>query len=230
VGTKICKYLALAFGMISVVISVGFGNEQTQFVKPIFHVFLFLFYTLSVKRFNFLLFVFLACAMSGEYLAAGNFEAHFKWIAIFFFMVFTSGVLLIRPLLNPAIVKIKWTDILVGILVVAGLGYLVALVFILSANELEDFTYLVVTTVAFCVFIFSCFFIAAFGKHPKRVFLFVVGAGYTLVIFGTLIYELLYTETILLGIVNLCEVIAQFCFAYFLIYREEKINDLHWLV
>ncbi len=226
----VLKYLALAVGLTSVLVSVVYGNEDTRFIKPVFHILLFSFYSLSTKKWNGTLALFLGSAMIGEYFAAADFEQNFNYIAPLFAIFFTTGIVLLRPVLAATSVRLKWIDIFVGFIAVAGLLYIIALVFILSVNEMKDFSLITLGAVPFCIFIFSCFYVAAFSKHPKLLFAFITGAGYTLVCLGTFIHELLSGSTLLIGTVNAAEIIAQFSFVYFVIHIKEKFNSYNWLV
>ena len=228
---KILKYAAIAVGLISVLVSVIYGNEDTRFIKPFFHIFIFSFYSLTTKKFNLLLLLFLLSAMIGEYFTAVGLEGNFKIIASMFALFFLLGVILLLPVLKKTKFKnVGGQDILAALLVIFVLSYIIVSIFIISNSELADFTFLSIGTLCFSAFIASCFYIVWFNERPQKIFLFITGVAYFIVISGDLLYEFEFKSSILIGIINLCEITAQFSFIYFMIYRDKMLAKQEWLI
>ncbi len=228
---RIIKITAIAVGLISVVISIIYGNEDTRFIKPFFHILLFSFYWLTTKKFNLLLLLFLLSAMVAEFFTAINFEDNFRVIVSLFAAFFLLGFILQFPVLKRTTVKkLGGQDVFSALAGIFVLSYIIITVFTVSNNELADFTFLSIGTLCFSAFIASCFYIAGFNKHPKKIYLFITGVCYVLVTSGALLYELTFKSPVLIGIINLSEITAQFSFVYFLIYKNKILTKGEWLI
>jgi len=228
---KILKYAAIAVGLVSVLVSIIYGNEDTRFIKPFFHLFLFGFYWLTIKKFNFLVLLFLISAMIAEFFTAVNFEGNFRVITTFFTIFFLLGVVLQFSVLKKTGFKdFGGQDVLSALAAISILSFIIVSIFVVSNNELADFTFLSVGTLSFTAFIASCFYISGFNKHPKKIYLFVAGACYVIVTSGALLYELKFKSPALLGVINLSEIMAQFSFIHFLIHKKDILTKEEWLI
>ena len=214
--------------MIAVVVSVVLGTEDFKYIKPLFHLALFSYFWLSTKKFSPQLFLFLGSTMIAEYLAATNFIEYFDYITTLFGIYFATGVYIIYPVLKRTKPKFVGVDRIAMILVILILIYIILTIFLISIEEVKDYILFGIATVVFSTFIGCCLFITAFHKNPKKVYLFVVGVGYVVICAGSLIYELQFDSVLLLGLVNLSEVIAQVSFVSFLIGKDELLQDESW--
>ena len=224
------KYIALSIGTISVVTSVLFTNEATQFVKPFFHVFLYLFYIQTVKRNNPILFLFLLCAMLGEFLTAKDFESNYILIHCLFTCYFVLGTWMIWPVIKTADLKLKGQEIIIALLIVLPLLYVVYAITYYSMNEFTDSVFTIMACISFLLFTGTCFFVTLFHRHPQRLPLFMVGVGYFVVCIGYLVYELLLPSSLLMGGVNTLEIVAQYFFVVFLIHRQDMLMKIKWFI
>ncbi|WP_203294075.1 hypothetical protein [Luteirhabdus pelagi] len=222
---KILKILALIAGVASILVSVTISNEDTAYVKPFFHIFLFLFYTLSAKRFNFFLFLFLGCLLVAEYFVAKDFVGYYYIIIPLFIISFITGIALLRPMLR--FMKAEWSrvDIFTPLLSAIGLAYVIVSVYTLTIAPIDDTFLDIAGMAAFSLFVIACFYVTIFNVHPKNVYLFITGAGYMFVCMGYLIYELVFKATILLALVNICEVLAQFYFVLYLVHIKSIVKS-----
>lgn len=223
--------VTIAIGLAAVIASVWKGTDVFKLIKPFFHLGLIIYYIIRVKEVNLLIFAFLGSTMIAEYLAASDFILYFELITILFTVYFTIGFLLMYPVLRVTKRKLaKWTDILALLAVVFVLLYIISTVFILSIEQIKEFTLFTIATFAFTVFVGSCLMITGFHKHPKKVFLFITGVGYVLVCTCALIYELFHKNDALLVLVNTTEVISQCSFVYFLIYKDQFLKKDTWYI
>lgn len=208
------KYLAFIAGGISVLVSLLYGNFHTQFIKPFFHLFIFLFYISVTKKWNPFLFLFLGAAMVGEYLTANNFTANYTYIVLLFTIYFSTGIYIMLPIIRAAKLKIQITDFYLSLIILAAFVYIVGSIFLFSVKEMDHFVYLLIATIAFSFFTGACFYIAAYHTNNSKIYYFIVGLGYMIVCAGTLIHELILHSVFIQVFINLVEVIAQFSFVY----------------
>lgn len=227
---KSIQFALILVGLISVTISVFYGNDKTSFIKPFFHFLLYSFYWVSVKKHNFLLVLFLISAMIGEFLVSKNFVIHYSWIVILFFFVFVFGTLLLVPVLKFTKAKLHEKDYLNRIVGIIGFLAILACLYVLTIDFLPGLTFYIFAFAAFSIFLVSCFYINVFHKHPKNIYLFFVAVGYLMVCFGAVVYEFLWSSWYLLLWVNLCEVLTQFCFVYYLIHLDEVLTRRKWFI
>lgn len=196
------------------IVSIIFGNDKTQFIKPIFHLFLVIYYTLNVKKFNPLIVLFLSLAMVGEFLTARNFIEYYFFIVILFALYFLVGFYLMTPIIKASKLKVQITDIYVGLIILIAFTYIVGSIYFVSAIEMNDFIFLFIATITFSMFVGACFYITGYHIHPLKIYFFIVGVGYMIVCVGALVYELILPSVYIQGFINLVEVIAQFSFIY----------------
>lgn len=228
--SRYLKYSAFVVGFISVLVSIIFGNEHTQFIKPFFHLFIFLFYVSVTHKWNIPLLLFLCSAMVGELLTARDFVSNYIYIVLLFAFYFSIGVHLMMPVVKTAKFKIQITDIYLGLIILIAFVYVVGSIFFASAVAMDDFLFLLIATVAFSAFVGSCFYITAYHSNSHKIYFFIVGIGYMIVCVGTLVHELVMPSAIIEGFVNIVEVISQFCFVYALTNLPEMIKPKKWLI
>lgn len=220
--SQVYSLLIFAVGITSVVISILLGNEFTVNIKPIFHLLLLAYYIVSVKQIKIPVLVFFVCAMVGETLVAKGFEENYQFIVFLFTACFASGIVVVYPFLGKTVLKFKLPEIITTCIVIFGVGYIMVLMFNIFTNRLQEYVQFGLVSATFIVYIASCFYIAAFNTHPKRLSLFLVGCCYIITVVGTLIHELFFQHPLLMGLVNLSEIIAQFSFAYFAVHYYKK--------
>ncbi len=230
-SSKFWFSLTVLLGIVGVICSVWKGVDWFKLVKPFFHVSLFIFYYVTARKFNALLLVFLASAMIAEFLVATNFEVYIVPIMLLFTVYFSLGIRLQYPVIKTLkIQKLRGPDILIAVGGIFLLLYIILSVFVVSVKEIEEFTLFSFATFVFSVFIATTFFITGFHRHSKKIALFIVGVCYVVVCTGSLIYELQYNSVVLLGLVNLSEIIGQLAFVYFLIHRKDMLEERKWLI
>jgi len=207
-----------------------YGNSETLFVKPFFHLFIYLFYIAQAKKFNFLLFLFLFASMVGEMFVAMGFEDNYVYVMLLYAVVFCCGILLLRPTLNATKLTFNFKDVLVPILLTVGLVYVIISVYISAIDYLPQLLFYSLSLILFAIFVFTSFYIFFFNKHPKSVYIFITGAGYTVICMGTFLFELISPSQFLLGLVNLCEVITQFSFVMYVLNLKEISTKRKWYI
>jgi len=228
---RLWALVPLLIGIVATVVSVWLGTEYFKLVKPFFHVALFSFYWASTKKFNLIVLLFLATTMVAEFLAATDFMEYLVPIMLLFTAYFAIGTYLQYPILKATkTTKLRTIDIWAGLGGIFLLVYIILTVFVVSVKEIEAFTLFSIATLVFSAFIATAFYIAGFHKHPKKIFIFIVGVCYVIICSGSLIYELQFPSVYLLGLVNLSEVIAQMSFIFFMIYRDELLQQKTWLI
>jgi len=222
------KYLAIFFGLVSVLVSMIYGNTETLYIKPLFHVFIYWFYVNQTKKNNWLLLLFLTAAMVGEMFVALGFEANYTRVMLLFAVVFFCGIILLKPVLNSTRLKFKLSHVLIPMVVAVGLVYTIISIYISAVDYMPQLFFYSISLVLYCVFIFSCFYITLFNKHPKNTYIFIVGVGYILVTVGTFLFEVIQPSRFLLGLANLSEVIAQFYFVIYVINIKDVATKMKW--
>ncbi|GEM_PF-5368075 len=215
-------------GIVSITVSIVYDNFHTQFIKPFFHLFLYLYFVSSSKKWNITVLLFLIAAMIGEFLTARNFVANYVYIVLLFATYFLIGLFLMKSAIKDSKFRIQLTDIYVGLIILIAFTYVVGSIFFITAEELGDFLFLLVATAAFSGFVGGCFYIAAYHSNPNKILFFVVGIGYMIVCVGTLVHELVMPSVFIQGFVNLVEVISQVAFIYALIKLPEMLRPKKW--
>ncbi|RDK84300.1 hypothetical protein [Marinirhabdus gelatinilytica] len=224
------RYTTWFIGLVSVLTSLFFGNEETLYIKPLFHVGLYTFFYVSNKKHSGLLLMFLLAGMVAEFLTAKNFEYYYAIINILFAIYFSIGILFQVPVLKTAKLKLSNTTGILGVLFSSIILYIVYALVYYSVQEFNEQVPAVIGAITFVGFVGSCFYVTLFHPHPKKVTLFIVGICYFIVCIGYLVYELLFTNTLLIALINTTEIIAQFAFVRFLISRSEFLKKQEWLI
>jgi hypothetical protein len=215
VKPKLFLYIAGTIGLLSTLISVIYGNEATKFVKPFVHIFLFFFFV-SNKSFDFKVLLFLIFAGIAEYLTATGFEANYYWLLLFFSLYFLMGIIVLLPYFRVKILKASKLEWITGSAAALLIATIIIWLSIETSYLMEDEYYILLPMFIYLLFLFALFYLFSMLFHPKKIALFITGACYVIVCSGAVIYELFYNIRILLGIVNLTEVIAQISLIYFL--------------
>tara|TARA_R100000935_G_scaffold38680_1_gene60061 strand:+ start:180212 stop:180904 length:693 start_codon:yes stop_codon:yes gene_type:complete len=224
------KYLAFTVGALSVLISLFFGNEQTQFVKPFYNLLLYLFFITITQKNSLKLLLFLCFATVAEFLTARDFNDFYFMINVLFACYFLTGVWFMKPLLKTAKLKIHRKEAFLAIGFTAIILYIVYGLIYYSIHEFKAYVPAVIGGVSFVAFTGSCFYITLFHSHPKKVYLFIVGMCYFVVCMGYIINELLVDSNLLIGFINSAEIIAQFFFVLFLTQKEEMLSKKEWYI
>ena len=224
------KYLTFGIGAASVLVSILLGNEHTQFIKPFFHVSLFLFFYTTTKKINYPLILFLTCGMLGEFFTARSFESNYLLINILFSIYFSLGVYCMWPVFKGAQLKIRGKDVVIAIIATTLLLYIIYGLVYYSIQEFKENVPAIVGGTAFVIFVGSCFYITLFHPHPYRINLFIVGLCYFVVCSCYIVHELLLPSRLLMGLINSTEIIAQFFFVLFLINRKSMQLKTNWYI
>lgn len=228
--SNIFKYLAITIGLTSVFISMVYGNQDTLYVKPVFHIFLFIFFYTKTKKINWLLVLFLLSAMIGEAFMSQGLENNYGGVMVLFSIVFLSGILLLRPVLIRTKFNNEFKDVVIPIIIGFGIVYALTTIYAIAIEFIPDLIFYSVTILLFIVYIACCFYIAFVNKHPKNTFLFIVGTCYSLVVVGAFAYELVLPYSVVIGGVNLLEIIAQFYFVLYIAYIAEVAEEKNWFI
>ncbi len=230
--SRLLKTLAYTVGIIYVISSLTPVYSVSPYIKILFHINILVLYTTVVKKTKPLVYLFFISSMIGEFLYFKSFITYYLIIITCFTISFSSGIYLLFPLIKKVSFKYKITDILGIILLVLGLGYIIGSVYFMSAKETADYTFFSIVTIAFSLFIATCFYITAFYRHPKRILLFVTGVGYIVNCLVSLFYTLYFKEDFLpiIGVINTGEIVAQLSFIYFMIHYDVIAKGQDWAI
>ena len=230
--TNLLKSIIISIGILTIILSLISFEEAESYVKPIFHILVIILYSYSIKKISLPVILFFLGALLAEFLSTHDFNKYFSWITISLIVCFSSGIFLLIPiLLKSKKIKFKWANVMFILLVISGLSYIIGSIYHLSLEKLTDLTFFNLGTILFCVFIGVCFYIEGFSLYSKSVLIFLTGIGYTITCLGSLVFHLYLEESsLLIGFVNLGEIIAQYSFINFIIHyhntRELRNNNI----
>ena len=226
------KISAYIIGIIYIIITLTPVYTISPYVKILFIINLLALYTSLVKSPKPLVYLFFTTAMIGEFLFFKSFITYYLIIIICFTTSFLSGIILLFPLIKKISFKYKIADIIGVIFLVLGLSYVIGSIYFMSVKELTDYTFFTIVTIAFSLFIASCFYITAFYRHPKRILLFITGVGYITNCLVSLFYTFYIKEDFLplVGAINTGEIAAQLSFTYFMIHYDVIAKGQDWVV
>ncbi|WP_416443081.1 hypothetical protein ACH3O9_18890 [Leeuwenhoekiella sp. A16] len=219
------KFIAIIIGICSVTVSIIYGNSETVFVKPFFHVFLYLYYWRKTGDLNVMLLSALVFAMLGEACVALGMTRLFYPAMFLFTLYFISFTFLLRPVLRKTNFSIRSRDLTAPFIGFIAITYIIITISSLVVDHIPSIYIYTPAFLSFVLFITVCFYVSIFNRHPKSVFLFIAGAGYTVVALGTFIFEYLEDSTALMGVINGCEFIAQLLFVQYLINMKKVIRE-----
>lgn len=183
-----------------------------------------LFYIQNTKKINWLLLFAFTSVMIGEYFVSKGLLIHYEVIYLLFFIFFGCCVLLLYPVFKETKVNLLAHSTVQMFIGSIGLIAILLSGYFFTVEFLPNYSFFIADFAALSIFVITCFYISHFNKHPKSYYLFVVGACYMIVTAGALIYETVIPNPLLLGLVNLCEILAQFLFVSFLAEISFKSN------
>ncbi|MFC7356598.1 hypothetical protein ACFQO1_02775 [Jejudonia soesokkakensis] len=159
-----------------------------------------------------------------------GFEENYAAVMVLFALVFFTGSLLLAPVMMRTKSTIQLKEIITPIIFMIGVIYIITSIFASVLEYIPDLVFYVLSILMFLLFVFMCFYIAFINKHPKNIYVFIVGIGYTLVCSGAVLYEMFYPSVILIGAVNLFEIIAQFYFVLYITHIAEIAKEKKWFI
>ncbi|HBR55775.1 MAG TPA: hypothetical protein DEA82_16950 [Flavobacteriaceae bacterium] len=207
-----------------------YGNEQTLYIKPVFHIVLFLWYFSVKKKIDVKLVFFLGFALTAEFLTAIDFDGYYTLINILFACYFFVGLWCMKPVLQQSKFTLRGQEVFFGLLITGVLLYMVYGLIYYSIQEFQENVPTVLGGISFLLFTGGCFYVTLFHSHPKKFYLFVVGSCYFVVCLGYMVYQLLLLSDLLMGLVNTAEIIAQFYFVLFMIHKQEMLSKTKWYI
>jgi len=197
---------------------------MTAYIKPVFHVFLMIFYFKRTKRFNVLLLFTFACGMLGEFLIAKGFLENFKIVSLFFTSFFIGLTILLIPIIRVTPFRFWRHSVGQVIIGVVGLIAILLSTYFLTSEYLPEYGYNVMFLTSIAFFLASCFYVSFFSKHPNSFYLFIVGAAYLIDFACSILHQTVLPYQLLLGLANTSEIIAQYFFVLFLAQISLKSN------
>lgn len=213
-------------GLVNILIPIFFGLEVTVYVIPLFISCLYIVYYISIKRHNYLLILFLITAFIAETLTAFGFVDNFIWIASLFTVFFILGTLLLLPGLKKWKIKLKVDEkigLFLGFMCVA---FVLVVTYNATINEIPETVYYLFAFFAFALFLYACFFVFIYDHHSRGILTFITGVAYVFMYVNYFIYEFFYDSILLLGLVQACEVAAQYAFVLYLQKRDSALIDV----
>ncbi|AUC83054.1 hypothetical protein [Lacinutrix sp. Bg11-31] len=222
----IFKNLALMLGGFSIVISLTTYSWLEFYSKPLFHAVLLIAYSLLSKKIKPLFYLFYLSAMAVEYMAKSTIVFNILWVVLGYTICFSSGIILLFPLLKKGKLRLKGVNRIFVLIVITSLGYIILSTYITFLSELNTSLFFASGLLPFTAFLASCFYITSVYNHPNSIYLFLTGIGYSITcLLGLIILALQVQNVMLSGLLNLSELIAQFCFVFFMIDFNEVLNN-----
>ena len=201
-------------------------NGLELYSKPLFHVVLLVAYSIFTKKIKPLFYLFYLSAITIEFIAKSSIVFSMVWVLLPYSICFFSGDILLLPLIKKRRLKFKGINRIFILLVTGVLAYIILSMYFTFMSKLNSNLLYAIATLLFTSFLFCCFYITYVYNHPKSILLFLTGIGYSITcIFGLIMVFLRIENTLLFGLLNLSETVAQFCFVFFMIDFKEVFDN-----